>query len=77
MGDDWLEIADTMCLGFPFACDLIHAFMEGAPEFNDAKRTEADKGHFPHPASWKQLAHYAQSVESGKFRLFCYGKTEN
>lgn len=72
MGAKWLEMADKICLGFPVTCDMTHDFAEGVSKFNDVDRADVSQGHFPHPASWKQLAHYAQSFDSGLFREFDY-----
>ena len=77
MGVKWLGMSEKICFALPATCNMAHDFMGGEPEYNDAERSDVSEGHFPHPASWKQLAHYAQSVDSGLFREFDYEKEKN
>jgi len=77
MGVKWLSLVDKICGRMEAFCDMTHDFAEGDSKYNDAERADVSQGHFPHPASWKQLAHYAQSVDSGLFREFDYEEEKN
>lgn len=77
MGKDWQNIKGPLCTALPPVCSLVDSFISASSPYNDPDRYKASLSKFPNAISWRELSHYAQEVNSGKYEKFDYGETAN
>lgn len=46
-------------------------------QLNDPDRIPVYYGHYPSGASFKSIDHFAQIIETGEFKLYDHGPSEN
>ncbi len=71
-------VEEYVCGYLPVICeDVIWALFDLVPLADDMERTAVSYHYYPAGTSLKNLVHYEQAVNSGKFAKYDYGKKEN
>jgi pimeloyl-ACP methyl ester carboxylesterase len=72
------KIIPGFCSLFPKSCQLAICVLAGCEQGNvDAPTTAYVTNHFPAPTATKNMAKWAQSIRSGLFQMFDFGKAQN
>ena len=77
MGKDWKDIKGPLCSVLPPVCELVDDIVSASSPYNDQERYKASLSKFPNAISWREISHYAQEINSGKYEKFDYGSSAN
>lgn len=77
-GDSWTLWSAMLKVAFPWLSVMSTEMMiVGDSKYNEPERVEVSHSVFPATASWKQLTHYAQLINSGLFEGYDEGTLGN
>lgn len=76
-GPKMQKIKGYLCESFPKICNFFDSFKSNETSYLNPKAEQRENSRIPGNASVKQLSHFAQLMDAGKFQKYDYGATGN